>query len=477
MRFQGFIGPSYTLGSLNVDCQRCINLYPEINETGRGKENEVASLVGTPGLSLLLTTAAAGPIRGTHAASNGQAFVVSANKLYRISSAWVATELGTLSSTTGPVSMADNGTYLMIVDGDFGYTWNINTSTFATISDPDFPGADQVTYQDGYFIFNWPATGKFMITDLNGVGVDALDFATAEGAPDDLVGLISDHRDLWLFGSTSVEVFFNSGNADFPFERVQGAYIEHGCAAAFSIAKMNNSVYWLGKDSEGHGIVYTAQGYQPQRISTHAVEQAIQSYGDISDASAYTYQDGGHFFYVLNFSSANTTWVFDSSTNLWHERAYFTNGQFERHRADNHMFAHNKHVVGDYQNGKIYELSKTTYSDNGAAIVRRRVSPHVSADMDRVFYKQFQLDIETGVGIDGSGQGDDPQAILEFSDDGGHSWSNEKWTGFGAIGNRKSRAIWRRLGQARDRVFRVTITDPVKVTLIGADLELDRGAS
>jgi hypothetical protein len=179
-----------------------------------------------------------------------------------------------------------------------------------------------------------PNSGQFQITGLNDVTVDALDVATAEGSPDNLVGLISDHRDLWLFGTDSTEVFFNSGNADFPFERIQGAFIEHGCAAKFSIAKMANTVFWLGQDDKGNGIVLMAKGYQPQRISTHAVEQAIQSYGDISDAKAYTYQQNGHNFYVLNFSAAQTTWVYDLTTNLWHERVYMNQGSYERHRAD-----------------------------------------------------------------------------------------------------------------------------------------------
>lgn len=476
MRFPGFVGPSYQLRSVNVDCQRCINFYPETNEVGRGKEAEVASLVGTPGLELLATIGT-GPIRGIWTASNDQLFVVSANKLYRVSSTWSATELGTLSTSTGTVSIADNGIHVMIVDGTYGYIWTIGSSTFAQITDPDFPGADQVTFQDGYFIFNWPDTGKFMITGLNDVTVDALDFATAEGSPDKIVGLISDHRDLWLFGSKSTEVFFNSGNADFPFERTQGAFIEHGCAARHSIAKMNNTVFWLGSDDKGSGIVYMARGYQPQRISTHAVEYAIQGYGDVSDATAYAYQQDGHFFYVLNFSSANTTWVFDSSTGMWHERAYANQGQFERHRAENHAFAFSTHVVGDYVSGKIYSMSSDYYSDNGAEIIRERVAPHLTSDLNRVFFNRFQLDIESGTGIDGTGQGEDPQAMLQFSDDSGHTWSNEKWTSFGRIGQTKRRAMWRRLGAARDRVFKIRISDPVKVILIGATLELESGAS
>lgn len=468
MRFPGFIGPSYQLNSVNVDCQRCINLYPEINETGFGKEKEVASLVATPGLSLLVNIGD-NPTRGMWYSSTGKLFVAVGNKLYYVNSSWSATELGTLTTLSGPVSMADNGVSLMVVDGPNGYVVTMATNVFAQVTDPDFPGADQVTYQDGYFIFNY--LGSFFISGLNDVTFDALDIQESEGNPDNVVGVISNYRDLWIFNDQTTEVFYNSGDADFPFERNQGAFIETGCAAAFSIAKINNTVLWLGKDDKGAGIVYMAVGFKPQRISTHAVETAIRGYGDLSDSKAWTYQENGHYFYALNFTNADTTWVYDTTTGLWHERAYTNNGALERHRADCHAYAYSTHVVGDYQNGKLYALSSSVYSDNSVEITRRRVAPHLSSGLKRVFYNSFQLDIETGTGLDGTVQGTDPQAILQFSDDGGHSWSNEKWVSFGKIGQTKKRAIWRRLGQSRDRVYRVTITDPVKVTIIGAEFD------
>jgi Phage stabilisation protein len=469
MRFIGFIGPSYTLRSRNVDCQRCINLYPELNEIGTGKEKEVASLVATPGLQLLATYGS-GPVRGLYTASNGMLFVVSGNKFYAVSSIWTAVQLGTLNTSSGPVSMVDNGLQLVVVDGLYGYRLAMDTSTFAQILDPDFVGADQVTYQDGYFIFNKPNSQFFYHSDLNSTDIDALDFHAVEGNPDNVVAVVSDHRELWVFGETTTEVFFNSGEADSVFQRIQGAFIEHGCAAAFSVVKMNNTTFWVGKDDQGGGLVYMAQGYQPQRISTLAVETAIQSYGDISTARGYSYQENGHNFYVLNFPTARTTWVFDTSTNLWHERCYNNQGTLERHRADCHAYAYATHVVGDYESGKVYALSQSTYTDNGVEIMRRRVAPHISEGLTRIPFHSFQLDIEAGTGLDGVGQGTDPQVILRWSDDGGHTWSNEKWTSFGKIGQRKKRAIWRRLGQSRDRVFEVTTSEPVKVVFIGAEI-------
>ena len=482
MRFTGFIGPSYTQRSVNVDCQRCINLYPELDEIGTGKEREVAALVSTPGLSLLATIGS-GPIRGNYFTSNGQLFVVSGNTLYSVSAAWVATSVGTLSTSSGVVSMADNGTLLILVDGANGYIYNMSGSVFSQISDPNFFGGNQVVTQDTYFIFNYPGTNQFYYTNPYAgnpavITFSGLNYATKQTYSDNLIGIVSDHRNLWLFGANSTEVWYDQGSNSNPWAPIQGGLSEVGCAAAASIAKMDNTILWLGADSRGRGIVFMAQGYQPVRVSTHGVEQMIQTYGVISDATAYSYQEDGHSFYVLNFPTASSTWVFDSTTMLWHERAYLNNGTLSRHLGNNHSFAFtNTHVVGDYNSGNIYAQSLTAYSDNGNAIPRIRTAPHITAGLDRVFYNHFQLDIEAGVGLDGTGQGTNPQAILQFSDDGGHTWSNEHWTSMGLIGQTKARALWRRLGSSRDRVFKTTITDPVRVTLIGADLGVEKGAN
>jgi hypothetical protein len=478
VRFPGFIGPSYTAASLNVDCQRTVNLYPEVNDLGTGKDQEVASLVPTPGLRLLVTLPES-PVRGVWRASNDEFYAVGGDKLYQVSDAWVATEIGALQTSEGPVSIADNGLHLVVVDGTYGYVWTFASDTFSEITDEDFLGADQVTFQDGYFIFNKPASQQFFISDLNTVDFAALDIATAEGSPDNLVGLVSSHQNLYLFGTQSTEVFYNSGDADFPFARIQGAIMETGCMAPFSIAKLGGAVYWIGRDETGYGILYRANGFKAERVSTTVIESQIKAVDpdEIGNARAWTYQEGGHAFYCLNLPGAESTWVFDASTGLWHERAYRNLWDLERHRADCHAVAHGQHVVGDYESGNLYALDSEVYTDNGAPIVRMRTAPHVSKNMSNIFHLRFQLDMETGVGLDGEGQGSSPKAMLQWSDDGGHTWSNEQWADIGGIGEKKKRVIWRRLGRARDRVYRVAISDPVKVVLIGADIQLEEGMS
>lgn len=478
VRFPGFIGPSYTLSSVNVDCQRCMNLYPEMDALGTGKEHEVASLVSTPGLTLLCTLPAS-PVRGAWVSSKGVLYVVGGNKLYSISSAWAHTELGSLNTATGPVSMADNGLQLVVVDGPNGYSLTLADNTFAQITDSNFLGSSQVTFQDGYFIFIKPDSQQFYCSDLNAITFSALNTGSAEGSPDNLVGQIDYQQSLYLFGTQSCEVFYDSGDTPCPFTRIQGAVIAVGCAAPFSIAKLQSGVFWIGGDDTGQGIVYQMQGYQPTRISTQAIESSIRSVGvtNLSNAKAYTYQQGGHVFYCLNVPGLNFTWVYDVSTGLWHERTFLGKWGFERHRADCAASAYGVNIVGDYASGNLYSFDALNYTDNGTSIVRMRAAPHFSQSLVRIFHQSFQLDMEAGVGLSGLSQGINPQAMLQWSDDGGHTWSNEKWTGIGQIGATKTRVIWRRLGASRDRVYRIMISDPVKVTLIGAELGVEQGVA
>jgi hypothetical protein len=221
------------------------------------------------------------------------------------------------------------------------------------------------------------------------------------------------------------------------------------------------------------------QGYQPERISTPAIEALIRSLPSttLSNARAWTYQQGGHGFYCLNIPGAESTWCYDASTGLWHERDYRELWEPERHRADCHALAHGENVVGDYEDGRIYALDQATYTDDGTAIVRSRTAPHFTKELRQVFYSKFQLDMETGVGLDGAStvQGHNPKAMLEWSDDGGHTWSNQHFADIGKIGKTQKRVIWRRLGAARSRTFRISISDPVKTVLIGADLEYQEG--
>ena len=470
------LGSAYVARSVNAADNRMVNLFPEIVAEGGQMP---AFLNRAPGLKFQQTIGT-GPIRGlwAHQTQGSDFYVVSGNGVYKLTSlTGTPTLLGTITGT-GPVSIADNGDQIVFVCNPNAFIYTESTNTFAQVTDPDFPGAVTVGYLDGYFVFNQPNSQKLWITSLlDGTQINPLDFASAEGSPDGIVGIIVDHREVWVFGTDSTEVWYNAGAADFPLARIQGAFNEIGCVAPYSIAKLDNSIFWLGCDARGQGIVYKANGYIGQRISTHAIEWQIQSYSNMSDATAYTYQQDGHAFYVLNFPTGGTTWVYDVSTGVWHERAYFNNGQFSRHRANCQCNFSGNIIVGDFENGNIYTFDLTTYADNGGAqkwLRSWRALPTGQNNLRRTAHHSLQLNCEVGTGLN-SGQGSNPQVMLRWSDDGGHTWSNEHWTSMGAMGNYGQRAIWRRLGMTtklRDRVYEVSGTDPVKMDIIGAELLL-----
>lgn len=474
-----FVGGSYRTRSREFACERSINLYVEMG--GPTSKTPIA-MYGTPGLRLWLNLNG-GAIRGVLRFSTTVSVVVAGPNVYTVTNTGVATLIGTITETGNIVGMASNGSLVMIANGSNGYFVNPMLSTVVQITDPDFPGADVVYFIDGYFMFNVPGTGRFMITQLYGTDIDGLDFATAEGSPDLLLSLLVDHREAWLFGENSTEVFFNSGNADFPFERINGAYIELGIAAKFSAAKMDNTVYWLSANDNGVGTVQRAIGYQPQRVSDHGVEYAISQMSRIDDAIAYTYQQEGHNFYVLNFPTAQQTWVFDATSGYWHERAWRnpTTAALLRHRAQCQMQFNGKTVVGDWENGNLYYMMMDEYTDNGAPLPRIRICPHLSdPDYKQLFFDALEINMQVGVGLGdvvSTTPGYDPKVMLQWSDDGANTWSNEHWTTAGKIGEYRTRVRWRRLGRARDRVFKVMVTDPVKVAFVGASVMTRKGTS
>ena len=537
------LGSAYVARSINAADNRMVNLFPEAIPEG-GKEP--GFLNRAPGLEFLQTVGS-GPIRAlwAHQTNNSDFYVVSGDKVYKLSGLTATPQLLGIVSGTGPVSIADNGTQIFFACNPNGFIYNKTTGAFGPITDSDFAGAVTVTYLDGYFVYNQPNSQKIWVTQLlDGTSIDPLDFASAEGSPDGVVGLISDHRELWVFGTDSVEVWYDSGATDFPLTRIQGAFNEIGCVAAFSIAKLDNGLFWLGTDARGQGIVYRANGYTGVRVSTHAIEYAIAQYGNISDAIAYTYQQEGHAFYVITFPSGNATWVYDVSTQVWHERAGFDDGDFIRHRSNCQCNFGGNILVGDFENGNIYRFDLDVYADNGGIqkwLRSWRALPTGQNNLKRTAQHSLQLDCETGVGLNiypsydsenidtesgldlvaeyvltflttqsgvtltteaGDGfeplgqyelsdidingynlvttaylaaPGYNPQVMLRWSDDGGHTWSNEHWSPVGKIGAYGHRTFWRRLGMTmklRDRVYELSGTDPNKIAIMGAELIL-----
>lgn len=465
MRRIALTAASYTAPSLIASAQRCVNMFPEANPSDSPAP---FTFYGRPGLKLWSTVPGAGGVRAVYESSNGVLFAVRGSGLYRYSAgAWLS--IDTLASIIGPVYAADNGIVAVFTDGTTTAP-TVNLTSFVTgfMAGEGWYGSDFVDFLDGFFIFNKPGTQQFYISSAYGIEIDALDFASSESQPDLLVRSFRDHAELWLFGSKSTEVFANGGGI-FPFDRIGGSVMEVGCSAPHSVASLDNSVVWVGGGKHGDGMVFRAQGYNPVPISTRALENEFRTYATISDAQAYSYLQAGHWFYVLTFPTAGKTWAFDASTQMWSERAYRTPANAMTRVRDNcHVFHARKHLVGDWENGNIYEMDLDTYTDNGAEIVRVKSFQHMSADGVRQFFKRLVLDMQAGVTGDVS---------MRYSDDGGFTWSGLTAAPLGQIGQYRNKPCFNRLGMGRDRVFEISTSAAAKIVLQGAFVEAERGTS
>lgn len=479
--FTGFVGGAYETRSKYQDAQRCINWYPEVDPTPGAAS--VMSLLPVQGKQLYRETGIVGPVRGAYASPSDPTtgyFVIGPTLIRVVDGPVIAqTTLGTLDTSVGPVDMRDNGTTLVIVDGPFGYTVNLVSGAFAKINDPAFYGSTLAAFLDGYLIFNKPNTDEFYLSGLDTVTFDALDFGVKEAWPDKLLACWAEHRELWLLGQYTTEVWYNNGvPGGLPFTRLQGAFMQHGCAAPFSVARMGETFAWVGTDERGASAIWRANGYQPDKISTSALDSELATYVTVEDAIAFTYRSAGHEFYVVTFPTADKTWCFDVVTGMWHQRASMdTQGNLHRDRANCFVNLNDKLIVGDYQNGNLYTLENDVYTDaGGATLPRIRRCPHIISNRNQVAHHSLQIVFEPGVGLQ-VGQGKNPIASLRWSSDGGSTWSSEHFTSIGPAGHYKARAMWRRLGVARDRIYEVRVTDPVFAAIISAQLELTPGTN
>jgi hypothetical protein len=382
----------------------------------------------------------------------------------------IITAFGTGSGGTGTYTVSPSQTAASATI--YALNWTVLPST-----DGAFEGGGTVDITDNYFLYNKPDSQLWAASDLLSPITDPLSFASKDGSPDDLVALIVDRREVYLLGEMSSEVWIDSGGVPFPFTRIPGTSTQQGIAAQWSCARMGNSFAYVSKNNRGEAMIVRMNGYFPERISTHAVETTLVNQ-NVSDALAWTYQLEGHEVYVVTFPSIGEnglTWAFDNTTGLWHKWLYRNNrNEFERHRGNCCAFFNQQVLVGDYENGKIYQVAREFYTDDGAPIRRIRRAPHITSDLQRQYFHELQIQFQPGVGLS-TGQGEDPQAMLRWSNDGGSTWSNEYWTSIGKQGKYQNRAIWRRLGWSRDKVFEVSVSDPVKAVIISANLKAEAG--
>jgi hypothetical protein len=486
----GFVGASYVARSIYQNDQECINFYPEIDPTKTQGERAIVALYPTPGLYPELQLEAEAEVRGMRAMSGLQyAIVVCGDKVYKLDTSLNPTEVGTLNSSTGPVSITDNimipgGLMAYIVDGPDRYYYDFGTDTFTTLpnTDGDWQGATMVDTVDNYIAYNEPFTQNWAVTDLSSPLSTTGLYGAKDGSPDTLVALIIDHRQVYLMGEVTTEVWIDVGSqipglVTFPFQRVSGTSSQNGCGAPFSVVRFAETFMFLARDTLGTATIGMMKGYEFQRLSNHAVEDTLVG-KIVEDARAWSVQIEGHEFYVINFPTIDLTWAYDLATGQWFKWLFWNPvaGKYERHRGQCAMSFAGKSIVGDYANGNIYSLRLDWYKDNFAPIRRLRRCPHLTTDLQRQFFEELQIQFEPGVGISPQfGQGENPQAMLRWSNDGGSTWSNEHWVSIGRQGQYTNRAIWRRLGWARDRIFEVVISDPVKAVIVSANLKASAG--
>lgn len=479
-QWPAFVGPAYTSQSIIAAYDRCVNFYPEtLENSGEGRAKAV--LYPTPGLQqfAILPTA---PVTQLFEL-NGRLFAVARNFFYEVySDGTFVARGGVLPSATRP-SICSNGTaghQVFITSGGRGYIFDLVSNAFTQIVSPNFPTGSAVNgqYVDGYFAVQVAGTTQWQISALNdGLTWSGLDVAQRSFAQDNIVALAVTHREVWILGAQTSEVWYNSG-ATFSFQPITGVFLHEGCGAIDSVGQLGQTIYWLSQNAQGaRRVVRAAAGYQPERVSTHAIEYALSGYSTVADATGYGYQDQGHEFYVLTIPSQRATWVFDATTGLWHERGYWDQplGVYGAQRPVCHAYAFGQHLVGDIGTGQIWSQDIRFTSDGGGPIRRMRTSVHLVDELKYTFYSEAQVDLEVGLADVAATRA--PELMLRYSNTGGKTWSNVHTVSAGLVGEYHARARFRKLGRGRDRVFELSMTDAIPWRLINGYIHGEGGTS
>lgn len=457
----GFARHSYQAHSLPISAQRLVNAYSE-SEPPDAKTS--VAVLGVPGIDGF-TTLGNGPIRGM-IAMNAIAYVVSGADFYEVDEDGVGTLRGTGITGGEVVSMDANGTQIAVGTGVKGWTYTASTTTLAEITDAQFNDtARTVTYIDGYFVWDWPSTNKFFISALlDGTAYAALDFASAESSPDFVRSVLNWQGVLLIFGETSIEVWDSTGALSFPFQPRKGSTIPRGIASKTAMVREDSAVFFLGDDRVAYRL-----GPGLSRISTHAIENQWEHYANVADAFCLTFPHDGHKFIVFQFPSAGATFVYDIATGLWHERASWdASGSEVRWRVNCALNVYGKTLLGDNNSGQVGVIDHDVYTEFEDPILLTAVMPPLHGRGKKVRCPWLEIDMETGVGL-ATGQGSDPQVMLDWSDDGGRTFPGPVLTqSMGAIGDYQARVRFDRLGMFYQRSYRVRISDPVKRAILGA---------
>lgn len=463
------IGQAYTARSNILACDRMINMYVE-SASSDAKEPEM--IKRWPGFDAYSNTVSNDGVRALYVASTGICFALIENQFYAVSGGSLNLLPGTMDTASGPIGITDNGQQLFVVDGTYGYIMPFSTMTIGRITDPDFPnGAVVALYMDTYFLTNVPNSFSFQWSAQNdGTSWDALDFASAEGSPDYITAGIVVNRELWWFGPQSKEVFYSTGT-DTVFDRVTGGFTDQGCTAPHALIQADNTCFWLGQDKNGTAMIYKGRGYTSTRVSTHAIEWHMAEYSTLADCIAWAMQMDGHTFIIFTFPTAAKTWAFDISTNAWSELASLgDDGNFAQYRPCYHVLFEGKHLVADPQEGRVLRMTMDVCAELDRPMKSLRSWRQTNAEKKLQKFTTLEIDCQMGQGAV-VGQGSDPLLMLRYSNDGGNQFVSERTCSIGAVGHYENLTRFWDLGMCRDRVWEISITDPVPFAIVGAYLE------
>jgi hypothetical protein len=449
--YPGFVGPSYQSLSYMADSERLINRFPEKTESETAPTPW--ALLQCPGFSPVVAPTAnfgAGMF-----SESGRTFFVTGFTLYELTAGDVATARGVVQRDTHPVTFMTNGDaghQLGLTSGDQFYVMDLNTNVMSTVLTS---GATMCGFLDGFGFILDASSSTLQVTAFEDfTAIDPGNIQQRTAGSDPWVSLYVVNRLVYLLGERTSEVWYDAGTSPFPLAPIQEAFMQQGTAAGFSGARLGTALLWLSHNEQGRGQIVSATGYTPGRVSTHAVETAIASYGDISDAIAFSYQENGHTFYVLTFPGADRTWCFDQATGLMHERLYWdtTVAEWLAYRPLFVCSDTTRNLVQDRLTGAIYEMSQSFFTDvDGAAIRRLRQPPRLSFDQKRFVTHAIQLVADNGLGSPTDAAA---LVIRQTSKDGGQTWGHEQWSSMGARGEYAYRTRWTQCGQARNRVDR-----------------------
>lgn len=473
MRIPVFCGGTNQSSSSNWDAEFAMNCFPERQEVA-GQKSPIAQFL-VPGKKVAYSLVEAS-VPGIFPI-NGRGFAAASN-LYELLVNGTTINRGSLGGAPlGPTQIISNETSLLILNNGNLYVFVLATNVLTAVNMAQFAGAGsvlQIDFCDGYGIavlvnsHTWQQSNLEDFTTWNGLNI-----ATISYFPDNIISMKVDHRELWFFSGKKSIGYYNAG-AGFPaFIPIQGAYLEDGAAATWATVQLDNSILWLARDERGALIAKRLNGYAGQRISTHAIEQAWQKYSRTDDAVAFTYQENGHGFWQVRFPTANTTWDYDVASNLWHQRGFWNGVQFLADRSTCHAYIFDKHLVGDWNSGNIYDMSTRYRDDNGAPIRWVRRSPIPGAENKEVYISEVEIDMQVGVGpqpplLDGAGKARSPQVELKLSRDAAKTWGSPRLLNMGQAGeyNQRVRSImW---GRARKPVFELSGSDPVFTAIADA---------